>query len=234
MRFAVIDNNRESMGPDNGRRRGFVQALEPWEFGEDYEFVRYDQIPARLGDLKSCRGLILSGSVFDFATPDEQFDRCTYEKMIPEFRLLLDSPRPVLGICFGHQLLALVEEFEEKRTNFGRLRVNNMSQPESDYLVMPIRMNSGLRFMGRKDLWVQHNHKQEVTCNEALQSYFDVIGGSDQCRVTMMQHKTRDWFGVQFHPEVGRESKQGEISRHNSAVRDGYTLIRDFIGYCLK
>ncbi len=234
MKFAILDNNVKPMQPDNGRGLGFVRSLTPWSEGSDYEFIRYDRIAARADDLRRCRGLILSGSGFDFALPDDQFDCETYEKMIPEFQLLRDFDRPVLGVCFGHQLLALAEEFDQYRTSFGELRVHNMRQPEDDCMVVPVRMDSPFRFLCQRDLWVQHNHKQEVTLNAGLKKYFDVIAGTDRCPVTMMQHKARDWFGVQFHPEVGRDSKKGEVSRHSAAVEDGHVLMIDFVRYCLE
>jgi GMP synthase-like glutamine amidotransferase len=234
MKFAIIDNNIKPMLPDSGRGLGFVESLAGWVPGRDYEFIRYDHIAARADDLRQCHGLILSGSGFDFARPDDEFDRDTYEKMVAEFRLLRDYHRPVLGICFGHQLLALVEEFDEQRTSFGDLRVNNMREPEDDYLVVPVPMHSPFRFLDQRELWVQHNHKQEVTLNAGLRRHFDVVAGTARCPVTMMQHKTRDWFGVQFHPEVGRDSKKGEIGRHSKAVEHGYILMRDFVHYCLE
>lgn len=233
MKFAIIDNNVDAMHRDHGRGLGFIQSLAASAQESDYEFVRYDRITDRLADLKQCRGLILSGSRLDFALPDNQFDREAYKKMIPEFRLLLEFNGPVLGICFGHQLLALAEEFDEHRDAFGQLRVQNMLHPEDDYIVMPIRLNSSLRFMDKRELWVQHNHKQEVTLNEGLLKYFDVTAGSDQCPVTIMQHKSRDWFGVQFHPEVGKASKNGAIAQHDAAVKDGQVLMCDFVRYCL-
>jgi len=235
MKFAIIDNNQDAMQPEQGRGLGFVQSLDQWKHGSDYEFVRYDRIETRLPDLKRCRGLILSGSGFDFALPDnDQFDRATYKRMIPEFRLLLDFRGPILGVCFGHQLIALAEEFDEHRTAFGELRVREMRHPQEGYLVVPIQMNASLRFMNQRALWVQHNHKQEVILNEGLEKYFEVIAGTDQCPVTIMQHKTREWFGVQFHPEVGRVSQKGEISRHEAAVRDGSALMSSFVRYCLR
>lgn len=233
MKIAIIDNNVDAMQRDNGRGLGFIQALTAAAPESDYEFVRCESIAARRADLKQCRGLILSGSRLDFARADNQFDRETYQKMIPEFQLLRDFNGPVLGICFGHQLLALADEFDEQRDTFGELRVQNMLHPEDDYMVMPIRMNSPLRFMNERELWVQHNHKQEVVLNDGLLKYFDVIAGSGRCLVNIMQHKSRDWFGVQFHPEVGRASKKGTVSRHEAAVQDGQLLMCDFVRYCL-
>ena len=42
--------------------------------------------------------------------------------------------------------------------------------------------------------------------------YFDITARSNQCPVQMMQHKSREWFGVQFHPEIGMDTEAGEIT----------------------
>jgi len=233
MEFTIIDNNERPMTPDQGRGLGFVQALTGWMIGKDYEFVRYDDA-SRLPQARRCRGLILTGSGFDFALPDDSFDREAYRKMIPVFQLIRDFNGPVLGICFGHQLMALAEEFDPDRTAFGRLRVRNMPDPPDKHLVVQIRMNSSLRFMNQMEVWVQFHHKQEVLLNDDLLRYFEVAAGSTQCLVQAMQHRSRDWFGVQFHPEIGRVSRAGEVTRHQDAVSDGQALLQDFARYCLR
>jgi GMP synthase (glutamine-hydrolysing) len=213
---------------------GFVKALAPWTIGKEYEFVRYDSIAARRRQMMNCRGLILSGSLFDFALPNDAFDRDIYRIMIPVFQLMRDLPRPVLGICFGHQLMALGEEFAPDRIDFGRLRIRNMPHPPDKHLVGLARMNSPLRFSDRREFWVQFNHKQEVVLTEGLQEYFEILSGSDQCPVHVMQHRSRDWFGVQFHPEIGKQSLAGEVHQHDAAERDGSILLQEFVQYCLK
>ncbi len=234
MKFAIIDTNQYPMAPGSGRGSGFIQALAGWSPGKDYEFIRYDQLPARAAEIGACRGLVLSGSVFDLALPDDGFDRAIYQLMAPVYRLIHAFPGPVLGICFGHQLMALGDEFDPARTGFGGLRVRNMIAPPDKHSIMNLPMRSSLRFLGRRELWVQFHHKQEVVDNEALRLHYEIVAGSDQCPVHIMQHKSREWFGVQFHPEVGKETKAGEIQRHDAAVRDGQAFLQAFVHYCLK
>jgi GMP synthase-like glutamine amidotransferase len=234
MEFAVIDCNVHPMNPGNGRGQGFVQALDSWTLGNHYEFVRHDHVASRMYDLLKCRGLIVSGSAFDLALQDGSFDRERYQTMIPIYRLMREIQAPVLGICFGHQLMALGDEFDPDRTDFGELRISNMQVPRDKHRVVLVRMNRPLRFMAQRDLWTQFNHKQEVTMNDGLLKYYDIIGGSEQCAVEMMQHKTREWFGVQFHAEIGKETQTGEIGQHDAAVRDGKMLMQEFARYCLR
>jgi GMP synthase-like glutamine amidotransferase len=233
MKFAVIDNNRSPMDPARGRGQGFAARLRAWTIGEDYEFVRYDDLGARLGDLMSCRGLILSGSAFDLADAHDRFDRKTYQKMIPEFRLIRDFPGPVLGICFGHQLMALGDEFAPGRDDFGGLRVRNMQFPRDRHTVLPVRMDAPLRFLEPRRIWAQFHHKQEVLLNDDLLKYYEITGQSNQCPVQIMQHRTREWFGVQFHPEIGVKTEAGDMDHDRDAEQDGQAVLEDFVRYCL-
>jgi GMP synthase-like glutamine amidotransferase len=234
MEFAVIDNSKSPMVPERGRGQGFVQRLTGWVLGNDYEFVRYDNIAARQRDLMQSRGLILSGSGFNFALSDGSFDRELNHKMGPVFELIRQFQGPVLGICFGHQLMALGEEYQPDRTEFGRLQLRNMQYPRNQNTVLPIRMDVSLRFFSQRTLWVQFHHNQEVVLNDDFLQYFDITARSNQCPVQMMQHKSREWFGVQFHPEIGVHSEAGEITRHHAAEQDGKRLLQEFVHYCLR
>jgi GMP synthase-like glutamine amidotransferase len=234
MIFAVIDNNQQPMNPREGRGEGFARALAAWTHGTDYRFVRYDALTPQRQSLMRCRGLILSGSAFDLALPDDRFDRRTYEIMIPQYELLCAFPGPVLGICFGHQLMALADEFDRGRADFGGLRVRNMPQPPEKHVVTQIQLRSPLRFLGQQSLWGQFHHKQEVVCNDDLLKYYEILAGTDKCAVHVMQHRTREWFGVQFHPEIGKETRAGAVDRHDDAVNDGKAVLEEFVRYCLK
>ena len=234
MQFAVIDTNQQPMVPGRGRGEGFIQALSGWTFGADYGFVRYDQLAGRDSGLNSCRGLILSGSPFDLALPDDRLDCDIYRRMMALFLLIREFQGPVLGICFGHQLMALGDEFDPGRTEFGGLRVRNMPSPPERQLVVRLRIRTALRFLEARDLWVQFNHKQEVVGNADLQRHYEIAAGTEQCPVHIMQHRSREWFGVQFHPEIGLHTKVGEVERHQDAVEDGKIFLQSFVRYCLQ
>ncbi len=234
MNFAVIDNNTKPMTPTAGRGEGFARALAGWRLEQDYEFIRYDAIRARRDDLLRCRGLILSGSAFDLARPDGTFDRAAYEAMIPEYELIRAFSGPILGICFGHQMMALADEFDPGRADFGGLRVRDMRHPPEAHAVALVRLQSPLRFLQQQEIWSQFHHKQEVVLNDTLLKYYEVIAGTADCAVHVMQHRTRDWFGIQFHPEVGVSTKAGAVDRHDAAIDDGKAVLQEFVRYCLR
>jgi GMP synthase (glutamine-hydrolysing) len=151
-----------------------------------------------------------------------------------EFELIRGYSNPILGICFGHQLLSLAKEFEPDRADFGSLKICKMQQPEADYFVDCLCFDSPFEFSSQAKLWVQNNHSQEVASGDALLRYFDIIAGSKHCAVQAIRHKSRKWFVVQFHPEVGMQSQTGEVLKHDEAVAVGGKSIGDFIRYCLR
>ena len=109
-----------------------------------------------------------------------------------------------------------------------------MAEPQNKHLVSKVCMTGPLRFLEQRELWVQFNHEQEVLLNEGLLNYYDVLAGSHRCPVQILQHKSRDWFGVQFHPEVGKPTEAGEQGQEAAAIRDGQALLQAFVRYCLR
>ena len=68
--------------------------------GHSCRFLRASEI-ASLGDPSRCTHLIISGSVAS-ATVDQPWD----PPLASLVRHFVDSGKPVLGICYGHQFLA--------------------------------------------------------------------------------------------------------------------------------
>ena len=130
-------------------------------------------------DLLAYRGVIISGGPASvFAPESPQPDRNLFE-----------IKRPLLGICYGHQLMAhyLDGEVEPGTTHeFGRadLRVRR-DDPLFDGQVR------------RQRVWMSHG--DQVT---KLPSGFQVLGDTRQCKVAAMGDLNRKYFGLQFHPEV--------------------------------
>jgi GMP synthase (glutamine-hydrolysing) len=114
---------------------------------------------------------------------------------------LLELKVPILGICYGVQLMAhvlggKVTPFDKRE--YGRARFR-------------IRGDSPL-FRGMKDasvVWMSHGDSIE-----RLPSGFENIGESDNTPFCAIQDLQRRIFGVQFHPEVVH-TEEGNQLLHN-------------------
>ncbi len=114
-----------------------------------------------------------------------------------------DSPRaapeifalgvPVLGICYGQQ--TMMEQLGGKveaghAAEFGRAFVEPAGGARH-------ALFEGLFTGGREEVWMSHGDR--VT---ALAPGFEVIGASPNAPFAIIADEARDFFAVQFHPEV--------------------------------
>ncbi|MCI8497152.1 MAG: glutamine-hydrolyzing GMP synthase [Clostridiales bacterium] len=125
------------------------------------------------------QGIIFTGgpgSVFD-----EEAPRCKAE--------LLELGIPVLGICYGCQLMALL---------CGGM-VN--TAPASEYGKVSLRVNSDSRLFRdipqESIVWMSHTDYVEKA-----PSGFEVVAQTDHCPCAAMQNTEKKLYAVQFHPEV--------------------------------
>ncbi len=135
------------------------------------------------------RGIILSGgpnSVYDPGAPLAEPG-------------LLELGVPVLGLCYGMQLLAQLaggKVTHASRREYGRAQVT---------------VEGGKLFRGferGEDLSVWMSHGDHVS---APPPGFVRTGSSVNSPVAAMEHETRPLFAVQFHPEVAHTPRGGEI-----------------------
>ena len=139
------------------------------------------------------RGIILSGgpsSVHDEGAP--RIDPALY-----------DAGIPVLGICYGMQLTALLlggQVEKARQREYGRITVR---MKEQQGLLGGLKRSSSC--------WMSHTW-QVSSCPPG----FRVVAETDNCPIAAMVHEEKKLFCVQFHPEV-------------SHTEDGGMLIRNFL-----
>jgi GMP synthase (glutamine-hydrolysing) len=103
---------------------------------------------------------------------------------------ILSTGVPILGICYGHQLLAatmpggIVKPSHSREYGLAKLRLN-----KSNALFEGVPAGS--------QVWVSHGDSVEQ-----LPDSFEVLGATDDCAVAAMVHPAKNIYGVQFHPEV--------------------------------
>lgn len=170
-----------------------TQAIAVLDFGSQYTMliarrVREQNVyceifspnvtPAQIARL-NLRGVILSGgpsSVYDKGAP-----------RLPEFIFALNVP--ILGICYGMQLLAYqlggrVERAPHREFGPAQIRVTN---PVSLFTDLPVTQN----------VWMSHGDSVL-----GLPEGFEKIGESDTCAFAAMMNPARNIYALQFHPEV--------------------------------
>jgi len=112
---------------------------------------------------------------------------------IPDIRFMAPGV-PVLGICFGLQLLA----------HKGGGKVEGGHQREYGYADLNIQTDS-LLFKGLEKVepvWMSHGDR--VT---EPPSGFKIIGGTSTLKIAAVENMEKKIFGIQFHPEVHHTPK---------------------------
>lgn len=137
------------------------------------------------------RGVILSGgpsSVYDDGAPS-----------LPDF--LLDLDVPLLGICYGMQLLArcLGGRVEKSLTREYGHALLHIDRAESLFSNLP----------SPTSVWMSHG--DQIT---ELPRDFVALAHSDTCPLAAMAHPARRIYALQFHPEVAHTLQGIEILRH--------------------
>ena len=115
-------------------------------------------------------------------------------------RELLEAGIPVLGICYGCQLIA--------HTLGGKVQ----SADTREYGKQDIRYGASPLFAGipeRAVCWMSHTDR--VT---EVPAGFEVLADTETCSVAAMGDAARNIYGVQFHPEVMHTQYGTEILRN--------------------
>ena len=136
--------------------------------------------------LQDAKGIVLSGG-----------PASVYSTNIPEFNSnILNLDLPILGLCYGHQLIA--KEFGGAIANTGKGEFGKaILQQTSDF---PLWQNVSFP----NQVWM--SHQDSVT---KCPPDFEVTGVTESGNVAAMRHRKRRIYTLQFHPEVN-DTEQGQ------------------------
>lgn len=108
------------------------------------------------------------------------------EKTIEQIRWLLVKSKPVMGICLGNQLLALAAGAKTYKLKFGH---RSQNQPCQDFLTQKCYITS-------------QNHGFAVEHKSLPDNFIPWFINLNDRTIEGIEHKTKPFFGVQFHPEA--------------------------------
>ena len=125
----------------------------------------------------------------------------------PESTVVADSPRapayvfssaiPVLGICYGMQTMAMQLGGEVQGSSEREFGYAQVTLTGDCALTRGLQDSLDTKGMALLDVWMSHGDK--VT---ALPSGFSTIASTSTCPYAIMANEAKNYYGVQFHPEV--------------------------------
>ena len=164
------------------------------EIGSYSEIINHKNI-FKLKNDPSIKGIILSGGPLSIAS----------KKGISFNNFLIKMNIPILGICYGHQILA--KKFG------GKIKISK--HREFGKAMLKHKSNSILTknfFINRKSIvWMSH---QDIV--QKLPKGFKSVASSQNSKFAIIANERLKYYGVQFHPEV-------------SHTENGKVLINNFI-----
>ena len=144
----------------------------------------------------SIKGIILSGGPLNV----NEIKKYSFDKEI------IKNYVPVLGICFGHQILSKLNGGQVKQSKNREFGLANIYKKKESLLTRNFFKNRQIN-----NVWM--SHADQVS---KLPKNFSVIASSQNSKYAIIENKFKNFFGVQFHPEV-------------THTQNGKKLISNFI-----
>lgn len=163
------------------RELGVFSEIRAWDM-DDQEIIDY-----------APNGIILAGGP----------ESVTEDNSPRAPQAVFDLGVPVLGICYGMQTMAeqlggKVEGSDLREFGYARIKTEGTSALLKD---IADHVEGGDKFL---DVWMSHGDK--VT---QMPAGFELMASTGSCPIAGMYNAEKNFFGVQFHPEV-THTLQGE------------------------
>ena len=165
------------------------------ELGVFCEIVSHKKIKNK-DIISSIKGIILSGGPLNVY----EIDKYSFDTRI------IENGIPILGICFGHQILSKLNGGKVKKSKHREFGLANIYKKKDSFLTKNF-------FKNKKPTNVWMSHADQVS---KLPKDFKVIASSQNSKFAIVENKFKKFYGVQFHPEV-------------THTENGKRLIKNFI-----
>jgi len=125
------------------------------------------------------KGIILSGG-----------PSSVYEGGASEFdSRILDLGIPILGLCYGHHLIAHILG--------GKVRSGNRKEYGITHAIIDRKVGVSKGLKKREKVWMSHG---DIVYE--LPDEFEILAHTESCPVAAFMHKEKPIYGLQWHPEV--------------------------------
>ena len=143
---------------------------------------------------KDVKGIVLSGGPLNVY----QSHKIKFNKKIIELDI------PILGICFGHQIISKIMGGKVKQSKFREFGLAKVKKKNNSLLVKNFFSKNNVN-----NVWMSHADKVSK-----LPKGFKIIASSKNSNLTIIENNKKKLYGVQFHPEVTHTDK-GKILLKN-------------------
>ena len=179
----------------------------------EIKLVNFGDIDEQFQIGKNINAFVISGSA---ARIVQSSDRAKFEG-VEEF--IRNCRVPLLGICFGHQLLCWAFGAEA-----GSVPQQVANRFEGVRVIQSDEIFAGFR--EGQILPLAENHYDYVVKDNLEDAGFDLMADSASCEVEAVKHKTKPFYGVQFHPE--------RITIQSETHPEGHRIIGNFYSKVIK
>ena len=163
------------------------------DLGVFSEIITIDEL-YKIKDFDTIKGIILSGG--PSTVTKKKFPSIPKEILLKKI--------PILGICYGLQLIAKLFggtiKSSKKKREFGRviLYQKNNSQLTKDFFKVK-----------NQSVWMSH---QDVVVK--IPKSFKVVASTLDSKLTVIENSSKKIYGIQFHPEVTHTSYGKQIFKN--------------------
>jgi GMP synthase (glutamine-hydrolysing) len=164
------------------------------ELGVFSEIISHKKIKKKNIINKNIKGIILSGGPLNVY----QNNKFNFDKKILQLKI------PILGICFGHQILSKELGGKVKKSNQREFGLTEIKKVRNSLLT-----TNFFNKKNRNNVWM--SHADQVS---KLPKNFKIIATSKNSKLTIIENSKERFYGVQFHPEVTHTNK-GKILLRN-------------------
>jgi len=164
------------------------------ELGVFSEIVSHKKIKITQISKDNTAGIILSGGPLN-VYENEKFK---FDKKILKLGV------PILGICFGHQILSKLLGGKVKKSKHREFGLATISKVSNSILTKNFFNKNN-----RSDVWM--SHADQVS---KMPKNFKIIASTKNSKLTIIENIKENFYGVQFHPEVTHTNKGNILLRN--------------------